>query len=141
MRNQIIILLVLLLLPAKAMADIVVIVNSTNQVTELTERQVIDLYMGRTSYFPSGRKAQRYDQSSNSKIRTEFYYRKTQKSVAEIDAYWARLIFTGRASPPRVVKDDLEMLEIVEKNPFAIGYVAEEFLNDRVTVVLEIKAD
>lgn len=140
MRNQIIILFVLLLLPAKGMADIVVIVNSANQVTELSQRQVIDLYMGRTSYFPNGGKLQRYDQPSNSTVRADFYYRITRKSVAAINAFWARLIFTGRASPPRVVADDIEMLEIVEKNPEAIGYIAKEYLNDRVTVVLEIKA-
>ena len=141
MRYQIIILLVLLLLPAKGMADVVVIVNSANSVTELSQRQVIDAYMGRTAHFPDGEKLQRYDQLSNSTVRADFYYRITQKSVAAINAYWARLIFTGRASPPIVVADHLEMLEIVEKNPYAIGYVAKEFLNDRVTVVLEIKAD
>ncbi len=141
MRNQIIILLILFLLPAKGMADIVVIVNSDNHLTELSQRQVIDLYMGRTSYFPNGEKLQRYDQPSNSTVRVDFYYRITQKSVAAINAYWARLTFTGRASPPRVVADDSEMLEIVEKNHDAIGYIAKEYLNDRVTVVLEIKAD
>ena len=71
MRNQIFILLILLLLPAKGVADIVVIVNSANQVTELSQRQVIDLYMGRTSYFPSGEKLQRYDQPSNSTVRAD----------------------------------------------------------------------
>ncbi len=141
MRNQIIILLILFLLPAKGMSDIVVIVNSDNHLTELSQRQVVDLYMGRTSYFPNGEKLQRYDQPSNSMVRVDFYYRITQKSVAAINAYWARLTFTGRASPPRVVADDSEMLEIVEKNNDAIGYIAKEYLNDRVTVVLEIKAD
>jgi len=82
-----------------------------------------------------------YDQPSNSTVRADFYYRITQKSVAAINAYWARLIFTGRASSPRVVVDHLEMLEIVEKKPEAIGYIAKEYLNDRVAVVLEIKAD
>lgn len=140
MRYQIIVFLVLLLLPGKGMAEIVVIVNSANQVTELTQRQVIDLYMGRTSHFPNGQKLQRYDQPGSSNVRSDFYYRITQKSVAAINAYWARLIFTGRASPPREVADHLEMLEIVERNPNAIGYIAKEFLNDQVTVVLEIKA-
>ncbi len=141
MRYQIIILFVLLLIPVNAGADIVVIVNPNNDITALTRRQVVDLYMGRTSFFPNGEKLQRYDQPIDSKIRADFYYRMTQKPIAAINAYWARLQFTGRAAPPRVVSDDLEILEIVEKNPYAIGYLKEEFLNDRVTVVLKITID
>lgn len=33
------------------------------------------------------------------------------------------LMFTGRASLAREVADHLEMLEIVERNPDAIGYI------------------
>lgn len=141
MRYQIIIIIVLLLLPVKGIADIVVIVNPSNEITELTQRQVIDLYMGRTSHFPNGEKLQRYDQHSNSIARAEFYYRITGKSVAAINAYWARLTFTGRASPPRIVFDNLEMLKVVEENPSAIGYLEKKYLNEQVTVVLEIEAD
>lgn len=141
MRNQIIILIVLLLLPAKGFADIVVIVNSSNKIAELTQRQVIDLYMGRTSHFPNGEKLQRYDQHSNSIARADFYYRITGRSVAAINAYWARLAFTGRASPPIMVLGNAEMLEAVEKNAEAIGYLEKKYLNDRVTVVLEIQTD
>lgn len=141
MKYQIIIIFVLLLLPAKGIADIVVIVNPSNEIAELTQRQVIDLYMGRTSHFPNGEKLQRYDQAGHSSVRAGFYYRITRKSVAAINAYWARLIFTGRASPPRVVFDNLEMLKVVEENPSAIGYLEKKYLNDRVTVVLKIKAD
>jgi len=141
MRYQIIIIIVLLLMPVSAVADIVVIVNSNNDITELTRRQVVDLYMGRTSFFPNGKKLQRYDQPINSTVRADFYFRMTQKPIAAINAYWARLLFTGRAAPPRVVSDHLEILEIVEKNPDAIGYLKEEHLNDRVTVVLKLSND
>lgn len=141
MRYQIIIIIVLLLMPVSAVADIVVIVNSNNDITELTRRQVVDLYMGRTSFFPNGKKLQRYDQPINSTVRADFYFRMTQKPIAAINAYWARLLFTGRAAPPRVVSDHLEILEIIEKNPDAIGYLKEEHLNDRVTVVLKLSND
>ncbi len=138
MRYQIIIIIVLLLIPVTVVADIVVVVHPSNSIKELTRRQVVDLYMGRTSHFPNGQQLKRYDQPNNSSVRAEFYFRMTQRPIAAINAYWARLRFTGRASPPRVVSDHLEILEIVEKNPDAIGYLKKKHLNDRVTVVLEL---
>ena len=122
-------------------AEIVVIVNSSNNLTELTRRQVVDLYMGRTSHFPNGEQSKRYDQPINSTVRADFYYRMTQRPIAAINAYWARLIFTGRASPPTTVTDNEDMLRIVENDPNAIGYLDKQYINDKVTVVLELEHD
>jgi len=134
-RSQIIILFILLLLPVKALSDIVVIVNPANEITTLTKRQVVDLYMGRESHFPNGTRPLRFDQPNSSAIRTRFYYQLTEMPLASINAYWARLVFTGRAAAPLTLSSNKEMLEVVEKNQYAIGYVDKKDLNDRVKVI------
>lgn len=129
----------IIVLPRSALADIVVIVNPQSEITALTHHQIIDIYMGRNSGLTDDQKLQPYDQAIDSRIRSDFYYAITGKPASAINAYWARLLFTGRASPPKSVADDSAMLDIVEKNPMAIGYLDKRHLNDHVTVVYTIK--
>jgi len=136
-----IVFFLLTLAPVSVCADIVVIINPANKIEFLTQRQVIDLYMGRSSHFPNGIRPLRFDQPSNSEIRAHFYHPLTQMNLASINAYWARLIFTGRASAPQALSSNEEMLEIIEKNQHAIGYIDKAYLNDRVKVIFELNSD
>lgn len=134
-------LLAVLILPARAIADIAVIVNANSGITALTHHQIIDIYMGRNPARMDGQTLQPHDQAIDSSIRADFYYSITGKPVSAINAYWARLLFTGRASPPKLVIDNTEMLDIVEKNPGAIGYLDTSYLNEQVTVVYRISIE
>ena len=116
-------------------AGIVVIVNSENTASDFSQRQLVDLYMGRDLYFPDGSMALRLDQSPESKVRHEFYKNLVGKSVAQINAYWARLLFTGRASPPQVISDSQGVLKAVRNNTNAVGYINESELDAGVKVV------
>jgi len=129
----------IIFLPFQVRADIVVIVNPRSNITALTHHQIIDIYMGRNPGLVNGQKFQPYDQAMDSLIRSDFYYGITGKPASAINAYWARLLFTGRASPPKSVADDSAILDIIEKNPMAIGYLDKRHLNDHVTVVYTIK--
>ncbi|MDC8445594.1 MAG: hypothetical protein LV471_06645 [Nitrosomonas sp.] len=139
MRLLIILTAFIIYLPHYAFAEIVVIVNPRSNITALTHHQIIDIYMGRNPGLTNDQKLQPYDQAIDSLIRSDFYYGITGKPASAINAYWARLLFTGRASPPKSVANDSAILEIVEKNPLAIGYLDKRYLNDHVTVVYSIK--
>lgn len=65
----------------------------------------------------------------------QFYAQLVGKELAEINAYWARLIFSGQGSPPRQAEATDEVLDIVENNIGAIGYVKSAQANPRVKVV------
>jgi ABC-type phosphate transport system substrate-binding protein len=118
-----------------AMADILIIVNADNPTTELGSRQVVDLYMGRLQSFPDGEAAFPLDLPPDSPVREGFYRQLMDKSVAEVNAYWARLLFTGRATPPRVLSDSPTVLKAVRENRGAIGYIDSANLNETVKVV------
>jgi len=119
--------------------ELVVIVNSTNQTTELTHRQLVNLYMGRTQNYPDGTLALPVDQAPDSKARETFYKTLVGKSVAEVNAYWARLLFTGRASPPRSLTDSETVLQVVRENRNAIGYIESKYVDDTVKVVGRVR--
>ena len=118
-----------------AMAEILVIVNTDNPTTELSSRQIVDLYMGRNQSFPNGESAFPLDLSPDSSLRGQFYRSLTDKSVAQVNAYWARLLFTGRATPPRVMADSPTVMRAVRENRGAIGYIDSADLEQGVKVV------
>lgn len=130
--------LMLLLMAATAGAEIVVVVNHANPADSLSRREVVDLYMGRTQFFADGSLVLRLDQAPQSKERQEFYRGLVNKSVAEVNAYWAKLLFSGRASPPQVVEGNKAVLAAVRDNKNAIGYIDSAFVNDSVKVVARV---
>ncbi len=136
---QALISLLLLAISTNAWCDIFVVVNKDSNISELTQKQVTDIYMGRTQNFPDGSPAFPLDQASKSMVRENFYKTLVNKSPAQINAYWSRLLFTGRASPPRVISDAASLLNAIEQNPSAIGYVDASMLNDRVKVVARVQ--
>jgi ABC-type phosphate transport system substrate-binding protein len=118
-----------------SMADIVVVANKDNQVEALTKKQIIDIYMGRKSTFPNGEVVLPIDQEADSTTRKLFYQNLVNKTVSEINAYWARLLFSGRATPPRPVNNGSSVINIIKNNKSAIGYVQLEDVTDDVRVI------
>ncbi|MGB3621222.1 MAG: hypothetical protein WBA20_07750 [Ketobacter sp.] len=128
-------LLIGLLLAGIARAEIVVVVNASNPVSSFSHRELVDLYMGRNLHFPDGSLILRLDQTPESAVRNEFYNKLVNKSVAEVNAYWAKLLFTGRATPPQTMGDTQAILSAVQSNHNAIGYIDSKDLTDGVKVV------
>lgn len=129
---------VLLLLVSSAHAELAVIVNVRNKLDALSAREVQDIFLGRTRAFPNGRFALPIDQSSP--LRAEFYQALTARPVEQINAYWARIIFTGQASPPLQLPDDAAVLQTVRENEGAIGYVDKIHADNSVRVLLILPA-
>lgn len=125
----------LMILTLHARSELVVIVNADNPIDNLSKREIIDLYMGRNLYFPSGDLALRLDLAPDSPERITFYQKMVKKSVAQVNAYWARLSFGGRASPPTTAPNSRKMLETVRLNKYALGYIDAQDLDDSVKVV------
>jgi len=137
-KRQRLILLLITLLASPLQAGVVVIVNAENTVLDFNQRQLVDLYMGRDLYFPNGQMAIRLDQSPDSKVRKNFYANLVGKSVAQVNAYWARLLFTGRASPPQVIRNSKDVLEAIRSNANAVGYIDEKDLEEGVRIIAHV---
>lgn len=118
--------------------DIVVVVNQKNSVSKLSRDEVIDIYMGRNRQLPSGVTALPLDLPTTSPEREQFYFRLTGKSMSQINAYWARLILTGRASPPTLMHSQAEAMQMVTDNRSAVGYANRSSASSQAKVVLEL---
>ncbi len=91
------------------------------------ERQASDLYLGRSRHVfgldPEAGPAAIYEQPTDSELRARFYRAVNGMDIKQVNAYWARLRFSGEVLPPPVLADSLAVLEAVRNNRLAIGYV------------------
>ncbi|PKF50454.1 hypothetical protein AT251_11505 [Enterovibrio nigricans] len=99
----------------------------------------MDLYMGRYTAYPNGATADTTDLPDNSPLREDFYNRLVGKSVAQINAYWARLLFTGKAEPPQAKPSEQDVVNYVRENRSAIAYIKESNLADGLKVVFRFE--
>ncbi|MBB3048667.1 ABC-type phosphate transport system substrate-binding protein [Litorivivens lipolytica] len=115
-----------------ARADLVVIAHPESGVDELDQTTLVNIFMGRYQKLPSGISAFPIDLQNQ---RESFYRLLVDKGLPEINSYWARLMFSGRASPPRQVPEPAEVVDIVANNRGAIGYINGGQVPDNVIVV------
>jgi len=119
-----------------------VIVNAENSTESLTKKQLIDLYMGRFVAFPDNQTAQPLDTLTPEDLRALFYKRLVNMQLSRVNAYWSRVRFTGRASPPEQHQNEQTVLDFITNNPNAIGYVFSESLTQEnkrgVKVIMEL---
>lgn len=133
-------LIIALMCSGLVQADILVIVNAKNSVAALERKQIVDLFMGRVSAFPDQQRAQTLDLKTGTPLRADFYKRLTGKNEAQVDAYWATLIFAGRMSPPKQLADEKTLINEVANNVNAIAYVTRQALPKNVKIVMELPA-
>lgn len=119
-------------------ADIFVIVNPKNSAISMTKNEVSALYLGRYQAFQDGSFSLPFDHPADSQARADFYRLLTDKNIEYINAYWARILFAGQATPPRQLKNDAAVASMVRQNASAIGYVSDPSLLKDVKVVLTL---
>ena len=122
-----------LLLIGSAQADVVVIVNLLGP-DYLSQSQVSKLYLGKSKHLPGQGKAYIIDMVDDSNIKREFHNKVTHKNASQLQAYWSRLIFTGKGKPPHTVRTPELILSLVGSKANAIGYIDEALVNDRVKI-------
>jgi ABC-type phosphate transport system substrate-binding protein len=126
------ILLLVTMLPL-ARADVVVIVSAKNPASSMTAEEVSQIYLGKTN------KLKPIDNGDKSPARSQFYTKVTGKDEAQIKAIWSKLVFTGKATPPRELVSSADVVKAVAADPNAIGYVDKSAVDASVKVILEVK--
>jgi ABC-type phosphate transport system substrate-binding protein len=116
-------------------AGVVVVVGASSAVASLDKTQVSDIFLGKSATFPGGAQAVPVDQAEGASQREEFHTKVTGKSGAQLSAYWSKLVFSGKASPPKEVPGAAEAKALVAANPNMIGYIDSGAVDASVKVV------
>lgn len=115
--------------------EFVVVVNKSNTIDALSKREIIDIYMGRYLTFPDGETSKPLDLPAKSTLKNDFYLKLVNKDEQKINAYWARLLFSGRAKPPTPSTSVEDAINKIAASQFAIGYIPLSQVTDAVKVV------
>ena len=117
-------------------AEIVVIGNPRLDVASLNEQMISDLYLGRAVQLSTGQRVEVVDLPAGHPAREEFYSQVLGRDPAQIRAYWAKRIFTGKGTPPATRPDEAAVVRWVAGAPGRIGYVRSHAVTNSVKVLL-----
>ncbi|HUK01828.1 MAG TPA: hypothetical protein VLW26_06075, partial [Steroidobacteraceae bacterium] len=68
-----------------------------------------------------------------------FYQQVSGHDLSQVKATWSRLIFTGKAQPPKEMADSAAVKKAVAADPKTIGYIEKSAVDGSVKVVLDLK--
>lgn len=117
---------------------IAVVVNKNNPILHVSQRALIDLYMGKYQAFDTGAPAQPIDIESGEHLKEVFYKRLTGRTMSQINAYRSRIKFSGKASSPVSMPDTEAILVAIQSDPLAIGYIWASEVTEHVKVVFTL---
>jgi len=125
------ILLIATLFSGFASAEVAVIVHPSNA-DAISQADVSAIFLGKKKAFPGGNSAVPIVLSDATT--DEFNTKLLGKSASQLKSYWSKLVFTGKANPPKSVSSD-EMLSLIKSNPNMIGFVDSANVSADVKVV------
>ena len=120
----------------QASAGVVLVGNPAISDT-LTKDQAAALYLGKTNKLPSGGAVVLYDLEASDPLKAEFNSKVTGKSEAQLQSYWSRLVFTGKATPPGKLANSDLVKSTVAATANAIGYMDESKVDSTVKVLFK----
>ena len=99
-----------------------VIVHPSNS-SELDESAISRIFLGKAKSFPDGGQAVPINLEDGSAGSEVFNEKVLNKSASQLKAYWSKLVFTGKGTPPKTVNNDAEMIALISANPNMIGFI------------------
>lgn len=121
-----------------ASAQVVVVAGAKSPASNLTAEQAANLFLGKQAQLPGAGNAVLYDQPDGSPAREQFYTKVAGKSAAQVKAAWSRLVFSGKATPPKEVAGDDQVKKALSNNPDAVGYIDKSAVDGSVKVLLSV---
>lgn len=123
-----------LFVSSQLLADVVVVVHPTNSVT-MNSAEIAKLYLGRSKSFSNGSPAIPLAQTESAAATPIFNEKILNKTGSQMKAYWSKLVFTGKGTPPQELTTDEEVIALVSQNPSMIGYIEKKSVTTEVKVV------
>ncbi|MET2897467.1 hypothetical protein ABXV22_03970 [Vibrio rotiferianus] len=136
-------LAVLLSFDSKALAaDSYAIFSLNSEFSELSITKARKLYRGKTKRL-QGHRVELADWPDTSSERSEFYRYLLNKNIAQMNAHWASLSFSGKARPPKVIDNSNidTLLEWMKEKPNRIGYAPVSSLPSNAQILYVVSSE
>jgi hypothetical protein len=126
--------------PKVSASDSYAIFSMNSSFSELSRSKARMLYRGKTKSL-QGKRVELSDWPESSSERAEFYQLLLGKDVAQMNAYWASLSFSGKARPPKEIDaaNIGTMVDWLSQKPERIGYAPLSMLPDDANVLYVVE--
>ncbi len=124
---------------AAANAEVAVIAGSSSSVSGLTQRDIKDIFLGKTDSLPNGTPVEAVDLVEGNPTRDEFYQKAMNKTSNQVKSYWAKRVFTGKGAPLNSMASDAAVKQWVAGGAGRIGYIDAAAVDSSVKVLFRIK--
>lgn len=117
---------------ARAADPEIVVIGNTAAVQSMTKDELAELFIGK-------RKGMNLlDLPDSAPAKATFYQKVSGHDLAQVKAMWSRLIFTGKAMPPKELPDAAAVKKAVAADPRALGYIRKSDVDSSVKIVLTL---
>ncbi len=128
-------ILLSIIFSSTAHAGFVIVANSDSGLNEMSVAELKKVYLKKIPTLPNGKSATVVGLTKGN-ARDEFLKTVLRKSESNLNSYWSRLMFSGRADSPRLFKTNSEVLDYIRSTPGAIGFVDSNVnLGDNITSI------
>lgn len=119
---KILTLLATLIFSSNLWAEVEVIVHPSNAAS-MSKDDIARIFLGKTRGFPGGAEAVPVGMGKSDASFTEFTEKVLGKSTKQLKAYWAKMVFTGKGTPPKELGSAGDVSNLISNNPNLIGFV------------------
>lgn len=135
MNKNILILILSALFIFPTFAD-VVIVGSPLLPDGLTKKDAKKIFLGKKNKYT---KDSLYviELTTDNPIKAQFHKKVTKKSLAQLESYWSKQLFTGKAIPPIQVSNTDSVKATVSQHANGIGYIDEADVDSSVKILFK----
>ncbi|MFQ5637326.1 MAG: hypothetical protein ACE5IR_04970 [bacterium] len=112
-----------------ANAQIAVIVNKNNSISDIALDNLKNIYLGKVSTFSNRTSVVL---SEYAPVKKQFYKTLLNKDVSSVKKYWISYVLSGKSSSPPIEIKNLDEVQLfMSKNPGAICFVKVSELDNR----------
>ncbi|MFT5758162.1 MAG: ABC-type phosphate transport system substrate-binding protein [Alteromonadaceae bacterium] len=117
-----------------AIAEVSVVVHPDNT-SSFDNNDIKKLFLGKNKSFSNGRIAILIGPNQSDPTRAVFNDKVLNKSSNQVNAYWSKMMFTGKGVPPQEMSSASEIISAIADNKDAISYIDSSAVTSAVKVV------
>ncbi len=117
-----------------ALAEVVLIVHPENN-SSFNASSISKIFLGKVKSFENGTKITLYSLPEGNAITDEFNQSALGRDSTQLKAYWSKLVFTGKGTPPKEIESESAIIAEIAKDPSGIGFVSAGAATGDVKVV------
>tara|TARA_B110001454_G_C12679541_1_gene417391 strand:+ start:652 stop:1092 length:441 start_codon:yes stop_codon:yes gene_type:complete len=123
-----------LIFVSQSIAEISVIVHPDNNST-FDKTIIKKMFLGKSKSFDNGKVVILLSPKTGTSASDEFNKNVLRKTAPQINAYWSKMIFTGKGTPPQEMESADDIISAIAGNKDAISFVDTSSVTDAVKVV------